>query len=123
MCEARLHLVEGVGRISLALATLTEDPGEEDRIDEGAFSLSIPTPTQSNMQRAAETSVRLTNSAQYEEMSGFKLAYKRSPLYDVFSYTNHIHFDVMWRNSVMGINFVRGRHLNSVIWRKSVMWS
>ena len=27
--------MEGVGRISLALATLTEDPGEEDRIDEG----------------------------------------------------------------------------------------
>ena len=64
-------MVEGVGRISLALATLTEDPGEEDRIDEGAFSLSVPTPTptQSNMQRAAETSVcvRLTNNAQYEE--------------------------------------------------------
>ena len=32
---SRLHLVEGVGRISLALATLTEDPGEEERIDEG----------------------------------------------------------------------------------------
>ena len=56
MCEARLHLVEGVGRISLALATLTEDPGEEDRIDEGGLFYS-QTHTQSNMQRAAETSV------------------------------------------------------------------
>ena len=32
--------MEGVGRISLALATLTEDPGEEDRIDEGGKSIN-----------------------------------------------------------------------------------
>ena len=32
--------MEGVGRISLALATLTEDPGEEDRIDEGDQSIN-----------------------------------------------------------------------------------
>ena len=32
--------MEGVGRISLALATLTEDPGEEDRIDEGGQSIN-----------------------------------------------------------------------------------
>ena len=34
--------MEGVGRISLALATLTEDPGEEDRIDEGNLFLFKP---------------------------------------------------------------------------------
>ena len=36
--------MEGVGRISLALATLTEDPGEEDRIDEGNLFLFKPHP-------------------------------------------------------------------------------
>ena len=31
----RLHLVEGVGRISLAEVSLIEDPSDEERIDEG----------------------------------------------------------------------------------------
>ena len=31
----RLHLVESVGKISLAEVTLTEDPGDEERVDEG----------------------------------------------------------------------------------------
>ena len=31
----RLHLVENVGRISLAEVTLIEDPSDEERIDEG----------------------------------------------------------------------------------------
>ena len=33
--NSRLHLVDTVGKISLAEVTLTEDPSEEDRIDEG----------------------------------------------------------------------------------------
>ena len=33
--HSRLHLVDMVGKISLAEVTLTEDPSEEDRIDEG----------------------------------------------------------------------------------------
>ena len=31
----RLHLVEQVGKISLAEVTLTEDPGDEEKADEG----------------------------------------------------------------------------------------
>ena len=31
----RLHLVDGVGRISLAEVTLVEDPSDEERNDEG----------------------------------------------------------------------------------------
>lgn len=34
----RLHLVEGVGRISLAEVSLIEDPSDEERIDEGESS-------------------------------------------------------------------------------------
>ena len=33
--NCRLHLVDTVGKISLAEVTLTEDPSEEERIDEG----------------------------------------------------------------------------------------
>ena len=35
----RLHLVEAVGRISLAEVTLIEDPSDEERIDEGEWQL------------------------------------------------------------------------------------
>ena len=31
----RLHLVDNVGKISLAEVALTEDPGDEERPDEG----------------------------------------------------------------------------------------
>ena len=35
----RLHLVEAVGRISLAEVTLIEDPSDEERIDEGEWQI------------------------------------------------------------------------------------
>ena len=35
--HCRLHLVEGVGRISLAEVSLIEDPSDDERIDEGEY--------------------------------------------------------------------------------------
>ena len=37
----RLHLVDGVGRISLAEVSLIEDPSDDERIDEGESDHSL----------------------------------------------------------------------------------